>query len=96
MNMPFDPVAWRELEKRAAQELSPNFAENVLRAARQTAVAEEPRGIRSSFAISAATAALCFTALLFVHARNTRATSEQHLAAWQEISVENAALEPSP
>ncbi|HEU5079303.1 MAG TPA: hypothetical protein VFT72_08815 [Opitutaceae bacterium] len=96
MNMPFDPLAWRELENRAAQQLHPLFAENVLRAARKAAADEDRTGFRRSFAVSAITATLCLSALLFVHARNTREMSAQHLAAWQEISADYAVLEPTP
>jgi hypothetical protein len=95
MNMPFDPLAWRALERRAAAALSANFAENTLRASR-LAVESATAHFRSSLIISAATAAICLVGLLFVHTRETRATTAQHLAAWQEISAQTVSFDPSP
>jgi hypothetical protein len=98
MNTPFSSHSWRQLREHAAAQLSPNFADNVLRATRVAAAAQSPweRWFANQFAISAATAAICLLGLVFVHAQKTAATSDQHLADWMEISVQTASLEPNP
>jgi hypothetical protein len=92
--------AWRELQERASaqlrggfadrvlrtalgsRQLRPGFAERVLRAAR--AAAEMP-SLGSQFALSAATAAVCLGAVLFVHHQTVEAADERNLAEWQAI-----------
>ena len=76
------PETWRELAQVGARQLRPGFAERVMRAAR--AAAEMP-SLGSQFALSAATAAVCLGAVLFVHQRNVRAADERNLAEWQQL-----------
>jgi hypothetical protein len=73
---------WHELQSHAAAQLRPGFAERVLRAAR--AAAEMP-SLASQFALSAATAAFCLAAVLFVNDRIESAAEERNLAEWQRI-----------
>lgn len=74
--------SWRALVAVGAGQLRPGFAERVLRAAR---VAAEMPSLASQFALSAATAAVCLGAVLFVHHRRVEAADERNLAQWQEI-----------
>lgn len=74
--------SWRALFAAGARQLRPGFAERVLRAAR--AAAEMP-SLGSQFALSAATAAVCLGAVLFVHHHRAEAADERNLAVWQEI-----------
>lgn len=73
---------WRELLGLGARQLRPGFAERVLRAAR--AAADMP-SLGSQFALSAATAAVCLGAVLFIHQRNVQAADERNLAEWQQM-----------
>lgn len=74
--------SWRALFAIGSRQLRPGFAERVLRAAR--AAAEMP-SLASQFALSAATAAVCLGAVLFVHHRAVEAADERNLAEWQAI-----------
>jgi hypothetical protein len=76
------PQAWRELQAAAAARLRPGFAERVLRAAR---AAVEMPSFSSQLALSAATAALCFGAVLFVHNRKQEQADARNLAEWRSI-----------
>lgn len=76
------PQTWRELFGLGAREIRPGFAERVLRAAR---AATEMPSLASQFALSAATAAVCLAAVLFVHHRLVEAADERNLAEWQQI-----------
>ncbi len=73
---------WRELLGAGARQLRPGFAGRVIRAAR--AAAEMP-SLGSQFALSAATAAVCLGAALFLHHHRAEAADEHNLAVWQEI-----------
>src|SRR5262245_23617461 len=73
---------WSELFAAGARQLRPGFAERVFRAAR--AAAEMP-SLASQFALSAATAAICLGAVLFVHKRSVDAADARNLAEWQQI-----------
>jgi hypothetical protein len=73
---------WSELYAVGARQLRPGFAERVLRAAR--AAADMP-SLASQFALSAATAALCLGAVLFVHKHNLDAADARNLAEWQQM-----------
>ena len=95
MNMPFESPAWRQLQVRAASQLTPQFADNVLRAARLSAN-ENNAGFGRAWLVSAATATVCLVGLMFFHAQQIESTSAQHLAAWQDISAQTASLEPAP
>ncbi len=76
------PVAWRQLADAASSRLRPGFAERVLRAAR---AATEMPSFGSQLALSAATAALCLGAVLFVHHRKLEQAEARNLAEWQAI-----------
>lgn len=98
MNTPFSSHAWRELQSRAAAQLRPDFADHVLRRARPVAkpVSSFTVWVTNPFTVSTATAALCLLAVVFVHSHITNTVSEQHLAAWQEISLQTASLDLTP
>jgi len=74
--------AWRQLQARGAAQLRPGFAERVLRAAR---AATDLPSLASHFALSAATAALCILAVVFLHQRNVAAADERNLAEWRQV-----------
>lgn len=97
MNTPFSSHAWRALQDRAAAQLRPSFADDVLRAARNSAATEESASwFASPFTISAITAAVCLSAVCFLHAYSTNAETRQHLEDWQEISLQTASLGINP
>ncbi len=73
---------WRAFFSLGARNLRPGFAERVLRAAR---AATDIPSLASHFALSAATAAMCLSAVLFLHQRNVDAADARNLAAWQEL-----------
>ena len=75
-------ATWRQLSTQGARQLRPGFAERVLRAAR--AAAEVP-SLSSQFALSAATAALCLAAVVFVQDRRAQQADERNLADWERI-----------
>lgn len=74
--------SWRQLNAHAARQIRPGFAERVLRAAR--AAAEMP-SLSSQFALSAATAAVCMAAVIFMQDRSAQQADERNLAAWERI-----------
>jgi hypothetical protein len=74
--------SWHQLQAQGAAQLRPGFAERVLRAAR--AAAEMP-SLGSQFALSAATAAACLAAVLFLHMRSIDQADARNLAEWQQI-----------
>jgi hypothetical protein len=84
--------AWRQLEAQAASRLRVGFAERVLRAAR--AAAEMP-SFGSQLALSAATAALCLGAVLFLHHRKLQLADARNLAEWQAIVAVAQDFDPS-
>ena len=95
--MQFSTKAWEQLRTHAASQLPGNFADDVLRAARQPP--EQGRWATlflSPASISAVTAACCLLAVVVFHTRNTRAITEQRLAEWQEISIQVASLNSLP
>jgi hypothetical protein len=73
---------WRQLQNAAAACLRPGFAERVLRAAR--AAADMP-SFASQLGLSAATAAVCLGAVLFVHHRELEQADARNLAEWRRI-----------
>lgn len=75
-------ATWRQLNDHAARQLRPGFAERVLRAAR---AATEMPSLSSQFALSAATAALCLAAVIFVQDRSAQQADERNLADWERI-----------
>ena len=76
------PEVWQQLRQSAAARLRPGFAERVLRAAR---VATEMPSFTSQLALSAATAAVCLGAVLFVHNRRLEQADARNLAEWRTI-----------
>ena len=76
------PASWGQLQARASACLRPGFAERVLRAAR--AAAEMP-SFASQLALSAATAAVCLGAVLYVHNRRLEEADARNLAEWSKI-----------
>lgn len=73
---------WRALLGIGASRVRPGFAERVLRATR---AAVDIPSMASHFALSAATAAVCLGAVLFIHQRNVDAADVRNLAEWREI-----------
>lgn len=79
-----EAAAWQQIQAQAAAQLRPGFAQRVLLAARSIT---EPTFL-SHFALSAATAAVCLIAVIFVHQRTTSDEDARNLAGWQEIASE--------
>ncbi|MEO6245639.1 MAG: hypothetical protein ABIQ12_09390 [Opitutaceae bacterium] len=73
---------WRAFFARGVRSLRPGFAERVLRAAR---VATDIPSLASHFALSAATAAVCLSAVLFLHQRNVDAADARNLDEWRAL-----------
>jgi hypothetical protein len=87
--------AWESLRLHASAQLRSSFADHVLRITRQSV--EAAPSVVSQFALSAATAALCFGAVAFFESRGTDAAADQTtLADWQEIAFATADTAPSP
>lgn len=86
--------AWAKLREHAAGRIRPGFADRVIVAARERAVAAP--SFFAQFAFSAATAALCFGAVAFFASHNGVARADSQ-SDWQEIasaSVADAGLAP--
>lgn len=81
------PESWRMLQEHAALQLRPGFAERVLRAARN--IPGVP-SLLDQFAFSAATAAVCAVAVVWLHSHNTHLEDERNLASWQQIAAQVA------
>lgn len=75
-------ATWHELQAHGARQLRPGFAERVMRAAR--AAAEVP-SLASQLALSAATAAVCLAAVVFMQDRSAQQADERNLADWERI-----------
>ena len=75
--------AWRALQARAEAQLRGDFADRVLRAARQ--IPGVP-SLLDQFALCAVTALLCVVAVVFVHSRGVRNESERNLAGWEQLA----------
>jgi hypothetical protein len=73
---------WREFFALGSRQIRPGFAERVIRAAK--AAADMP-SLGSQFALSAATAAVCLGAVLFLHQRDMQAADERNLADWHRM-----------
>lgn len=86
------PEAWRQLQARGAKQLRPGFAERVLRAAR---AATEMPSFSSQLALSAATAAVCLAAVLFVQHRQQEQADAHNLAEWRNIVAFAQEIDPS-
>lgn len=84
---------WNDLEEHAVAQLEAGFADRVLRAVR---AALPMPSLSSQFALSAATAALCLIAVVYVHDRDTRIENERNLASWQQLAAEAQDIDLSP
>jgi hypothetical protein len=76
--------AWQRLCEQAEARLSGDFADRVIRAARQQV--ESAPSLAGQFMLTIATAALCFLAVAFFNARESRAQDTRSLADWQQIA----------
>lgn len=76
------PEVWRQLAAEAAAQVRPGFAERVLRAAR---VAADLPSFGTQFVWSAATAAACVLAVVFLHERSARQADDRNLAEWRQL-----------
>ncbi len=92
---PPEARVWNELEAHAAAQLQAGFADRVLRAMRAAMPVQMP-SVFSQFALSAATAALCLIAVVYVHDRSTRLENERNLASWQQVAMEAQDIDLSP
>ncbi|MBC7366276.1 MAG: hypothetical protein H7343_05595 [Undibacterium sp.] len=79
--------AWNHLQRHAASQLNPGFADRVLRAAR--AGAEAAPSLLSIFALSAATAVLCFAAVTLYSASSRDSAERDSIAGWQRIAADS-------
>lgn len=104
MNMHADPTdnprLWAHRQAHAASLLPGNFADNVLRAARQTREDESARHTRlwrffhNPFALSALTACVCLITVVVLHTQSTNQINEENLAGWQDIVEQLDSLDP--
>ena len=86
--MKTNPRAWDQLQHHASSQLRPGFADRVLRAAR--ARAEAAPSLFSIFAVSAATAAICFAAVtLYSTTSQNSAERDLNIAGWQRIAADS-------
>jgi len=76
--------AWAILRAHGAAQLSPGFPDRVLRESRARALASP--SLFGQFALSAATAALCFLAVAIFDAQNSSVATETNQADWQQIA----------
>lgn len=85
------PAAWQQLQDHAAGQLPLGFADRVLRAVRT----EFPSWL-GQLALSAATAAVCLVAVVYLHDRSTRLADERTLADWRQLAAESQELDLTP
>jgi hypothetical protein len=81
--------AWARLRAHAASQITPGFADRVLRAAR----ARPSPLLVAHFAMCAATAALCVAAVALYHAQASGDDDASSLAGWSEIAAQASDLE---
>jgi hypothetical protein len=96
-----ESYAWHRLREHAAKQLRPGFAGRVLRPGFAQRVLLAARAVTepsfsSHFALSAATAAVCLVAVVFVHQRSTSLEDARNLAGWQAIASEAQELAVNP
>jgi hypothetical protein len=85
------PAAWQQLQEHAAAQLPLGFADRVLRAVRN-----EIPSFLGQLALSAATAAVCLLAVVYLHDRSTRLEDERTLADWRQLAAESQELDLNP
>jgi hypothetical protein len=90
-----EPEVWRQMEAQAAGALRPGFADRVVRAVRAALPAQMP-SLFSQLALSAATAAVCMLAVVYLHDRTTRLQDERSLADWQRLAADAQDLDQLP
>jgi len=84
-----EEMAWNRLREHAASQITPGFADRVLRAARP-----RPSPILvAHFAMCAATAALCLAAVVLYRAQASGDDDASNLAGWNEIVAQSGELE---
>jgi hypothetical protein len=81
--------AWKSLRDAAASQISPGFADRVLRAAR----AEAAPLFVSHFLMCAATAALCLAAVAVYQSNASGDEDASNLAGWSEIAAQSNDLD---
>lgn len=81
--------AWERLRGHAAAQITPGFADRVIRAAR---AAPSPLLV-SHIAMCAATAAACLVAVALFQARVSSDDDAQSIAGWSEIAAQASDLE---
>ena len=84
MNPEFEERSWLRLRAHGAAQISPGFADRVLRAAR--GAAEAAPSLLGQLMLCAATATLCFLAVTAVHSVEVRAQTDRSLADWRNIA----------
>jgi hypothetical protein len=89
------PEAWCQMEAHAADILRPGFANRVIRAVRAALPAQMP-SLFSQVALSAATAAVCMLAVVYLHDRTTRLKDERSLAGWRQLAADAQDLDQIP
>ena len=94
-----NPRLWACHQAYAASLLAPNFADNILRAARlrrddPAAHARIWRFLHNPFALSAITACACFAAVVFFHTQSVSHANEKNLADWRGLAEQIASLDP--
>lgn len=77
--------AWTQLQRHASRQLSPGFADRVLRAARVGV--EAVPSLFSIFALSAATAVLCFATVTFYSTTSHNSVERDNIEGWQRIAA---------
>jgi hypothetical protein len=80
------PEVWQQMQARAATQIRPGFAARVLRMARDL-----PGNVPSMFdqlVLGAATMAVCFVAVFFIHSRSVQQEDQRILASWQQLAAE--------
>ena len=82
--------AWAALRARGAAQLSPGFAGRVLR--ESAARAGAAPSLAGQFALSAATAALCFLVVAIFDAQSSPVAPDASQADWQQIASASDSL----
>lgn len=76
--------AWAILRSHGAAQLAPGFPDRVLRESRAQAAAAP--SLFGQFALSAATAALCFVAVAIFDAQTSGPATASNQADWQQVA----------